>query len=219
MVNYTYFGLFIVLPYVCLFFFLFGLLKRVANLGIRFIRLKQPMQKEISVSQKNVLYLILLHFIGYGLIKGVFTLFGVSGSKLNNLTVLIEGIIIALFLTILTYKFFNSKIKQNIDFSKNTANKLMIILIIIHIFAGYVGIMFIQDEFSKQTTSIALAKYYNALFSFNTNAYVYLLPLKYITLTHLLLGFLFLALLPHTKVIEDIITIPQALFNRYFKRR
>ncbi len=211
-----YFSLFIILPYICFLFSLLGLLRKIFNF---FTSPNQFTPEARSTSQKNVLYLILLHFIGYTVIKGFFTLFGVHGKRLNNLTILIEGMVIAIFLTILTYKFFNTKIKQSVLCYKSVANKLMLVLIIIHIFAGYVGIMFIQDGFSKQTVSTMLAKYYKDLFSFNTNAYVYLLHVNYITLTHLLLGFLFLALLPYTKIIEDIITMPWILFNYFLKTR
>ncbi len=220
MVNSIYFSLFVLLPYMCIFFAMFGVLKKLFSLVTGKIFAGGFGQHARTNAQKNVLYLILLHFIGYAVIKGTFTLFGVSGDRLKNLTVLVEGIVIALFLTFITYKIFKNKIGQSASITNNNiANKLMIMLIIIHIFAGYIGIMFIQDGLSKQTTSLMLAKYYNSLFAFNPQAYVYLSDLSYITLTHLTLGFLFLGLIPYTKIIEDIITMPVTFFNYCLKKR
>lgn len=214
-----YFTLFTLLPYVCIALCLLGLLQKIFITYKKYIYKNNTyssnvyIQKHQNNSIKYIIYLILLHFVGYIVIKFAFIVLGISGNKINNLTVLIQGIIIAIFLTILTYKAVYNRIKKSINIVSNIYNNLLLILVIIHIFAGYIGIMFINDELDKQTTSIMLANYYNSLLYFNMNSYTYLLNLNLITLTHLVLGFLFLALIPYTQIIEDILMLPVNVYN------
>lgn len=220
-----YFALFIVLPYICIALCLLGFLQKIIFICKKYISKNSNYDNNLynqnhkSNSIKYILYLVLLHFAGYIVIKLAFILFGISGNKLNNITTLVQGIIIAILLTILTYKAVYKRIKQNINIVNNIYNNLLLILVIIHIFAGYIGIMFINDELDKQTTSNMLANYYNSLLSLDMNSYTYLLNLNFITLTHLVLGFLFLALIPYTEIIEDILMAPVNIYKLTLGRK
>jgi len=153
------------------------------------------------------------------LIKCTFILFGISGNNLNNITTLIQGIVIAIFLTILTYKVVYNRIKNSIKITGNIYNNLLLILVVIHIFVGYIGIMFINDELDKKATSTMLSHYYDSLLSLDMNSYTYLLNLNFITLIHLVLGFLFLALVPYTKLMEDIFMMPVSIYNLTLRKK
>ena len=220
-----YFTLFILLPYMCIALCLFGLLQKLIMIYKKYIHKNNSQNSKLytynhkSNSIKYIVYLILLHFLGYVLIKCTFILFGISGNNLNNITTLIQGIVIAIFLTILTYKVVYNRIKNSIKITGNIYNNLLLILVVIHIFVGYIGIMFINDELDKKATSTMLSHYYDSLLSLDMNSYTYLLNLNFITLIHLVLGFLFLALVPYTKLMEDIFMMPVSIYNLTLRKK
>ncbi|MDR2008694.1 MAG: respiratory nitrate reductase subunit gamma [Alphaproteobacteria bacterium] len=156
----------------------------------------------------GLITLIFLHFAAYFAAREIFLLAGINGGEQTRLANMVSGAIITVFLTALVIFIFRKYFKNHLSFKGSWGEKLVGLIIILHIFLGFAAIGATAGFEDKTLKSVVYAKYFAGLFSFEENPAGHLENLSWITLSHLLLGYSLLAVLPFTKVIDMTMQIP-----------
>ncbi|MCL2567081.1 MAG: respiratory nitrate reductase subunit gamma [Alphaproteobacteria bacterium] len=188
--------------YFCILIFLFGSIYKVTASVIYAQRpLDNNIAKYINI---GIITLVFLHFAVYFAAREIFLLAGISGN-LQNKANMISGLVITIFLTCLVIVVGRKYFKNQLSFKGGLAEKLVSFIIILHIFLGFAAIGASVSLEDKALKNLSFSKYFTALFSFKENPSKYLENLKWLTLSHLLLGYSLLAVLPFTKLINIIV--------------
>lgn len=188
--------------YVCITLFFVGSIYKITKAIIN-VPAYSNTEKNISQSINiGVITLIFLHFAGYFIARELFMLIGLSEGLQSRLSSMFAGIITTFFLTYLVIVICKKYFKQHMSFKGSWAEKGMSLIIILHIFLGFLAIGATTSLEEKAVKSIGFSNYFSGLFSFAQNPSQYLVELKWITLSHLILGYSLIATLPFTKVID-----------------
>jgi len=191
--------------YICLTLFFVGSTYKIITSIIKAPIYSKP-EKNISQSINiGVITLIFLHFAGYFIARELFMLIGLSDGMQSKLSSMFAGLITTFFLTYLVIAICKKYFKQNMSFKGSWAEKGMSLIIILHIFLGFLAIGATTGGEEKVIKSIGFNNYFSGLFSFAQNPSQHLTELKWITLVHLILGYSLIATLPFTKIIDLII--------------
>lgn len=191
--------------YMCLAIFVVGTLYKTT---VAIIKVPAYSNTENNISQSinmGVITLIFLHFAGYFVARELFMLIGLSEGLQSRLSSMFAGLVTTFFLTYLVIVICKKYFKQHMSFKGSWAEKGMSLIIILHIFLGFLAIGATTGAEEKAIKSLGFSNYFSGLFTFAENPSQYLLDLKWMTLSHLILGYSLIATLPFTKVIDILV--------------
>lgn len=191
--------------YFCITVFFLGTVYKL-TISIKKPYVEASTEKNISQSINiGVITLIFLHFVGYFIARELFMLVGLSDGLQSKLSGMITGLITTFVLTYLVIVIAKKYFKQNMSFKGSWAEKGMSLIIILHIFLGFLAIGSTTGMDAKELKAISFGNYFNGLFSFAENPSQYLSELSWMTLSHLILGYSLIATLPFTRVIDILV--------------
>lgn len=203
--------------YICIILFFAGSTYKIITSIIK-TPTYSTTEKNISQSINiGVITLIFLHFAGYFIARELFMLIGLSDGMQSKLSSMFAGLITTFFLTYLVIAICKKYFKQHMSFKGSWAEKGMSLIIILHVFLGFLAIGATTGSEEKVIKSIGFNNYFSGLFSFAKNPSQHLAELKWITLSHLILGYSLIATLPFTKIIDLIVAKIKRIIFRLLK--
>ncbi|MDR0483733.1 MAG: respiratory nitrate reductase subunit gamma [Alphaproteobacteria bacterium] len=191
--------------YTCILLFILGSIYKITKTIKSTPYLNKEDENIAKYVNMGIITLVFLHFAGYFVAREIFLLIGLSGDLQSKLARMVSGLIVAFFLTYIVIVICKKYFKNQVSFKGSIGEKIMSLIIVLHILLGFLAIGASTTLEDKALKSIGFSNYFNALFSFKKNPSQYLENLKWLTLSHLLLGYSLIAVLPFTRIIDMII--------------
>lgn len=197
-------------PYLCCLLAVIGILYKSQYLYK--IKLTKLTEQHYMLGTAT-LNIILIHFIGYILIKLLLLLFNIE-LVADSLAKNVVNFIILSFLTMIIMLAYKDWFRSKQRLWKNLPDALMLLVIFLHIIAGFYTILWV-DAYGIHTSldQQLLNDYFIALLNLDITNYQYIMQVPFVTVMHIFLGMSFIALLPYSSIVEAIYFYIRRLFT------